>query len=255
MHTVVIRNHWDHERFLGLIRNAPPEPPTSSPPLAHSVENIWIAAVAPQVVYTYNACQNIRHIALVYDALQWLLDASSPRAHQRNSRFALSEEARARTQELHLTLLRPRMTWPKVHSFPTLKNVTRLRFADYGVYNGFIARDNLQPFPNLTHLAIETYGWDAARFEDRARPVLSSQTLRMFVLVITTSRLQLEGNVPSLVTYVRRVREADTRLYLAESVYMGMDIQPEWEDDMRSGRSIWDRAVEYTKLHVDARRR
>lgn len=252
LHTVVIRNHHDHELFGQFVLRAPTELFISGLPPAHYVETLWVAAVAPHIIHTYNACPNIRHLALVDGALQWLLNASLS-----SSAFPLSQEASGRTLELHLTLFivssdwrtRHSTIWHKAKTSHLLNNITRVRFPDYGIHNGFTVRD-LEPFPNLTHLAISIFGWEI--FEDRVRLVLNSQTLKMFVMVMTASRLE-EEHMSNVVTYVSLVRASDTRLYLAESLFRGIDIQPEWENDMRSGQSIWDRAAEYTKVTIDAR--
>ncbi|KZP21959.1 hypothetical protein FIBSPDRAFT_495456 [Athelia psychrophila] len=255
--TVVIRNHLEHQLFWKFLIKSPTQTSTSNIPFAHSVRNLWVTAVSPHVVRTYAACESVQHLALSDGSLSWLLNASvmgrDPLAL--HGHLDLSEQERTRRDDMHLTLFiigflwrnRQTIIWDSTKTFPLLRNITRLRFANYGFRDGITVHD-IDPFPNLTHLAIASYG--SVSFEDFASQILAVKSIQMFVLVMTTSRIDQE-DVPRLMAYARQIRKSDSRLYLAQSIWRGMDIQPEWEDDMRRGRNIWDRAVEYTELHVD----
>lgn len=61
------------------------------------------------------------------------------------------------------------------------------------------------------------------------------------MLVIT---LRFDFNRKQLDRWLRKVRETDGRIYSVECGDLS-DFLKEWEDEVRGGESIWDRAVRY----------
>jgi len=47
--------------------------------------------------------------------------------------------------------------------------------------------------------------------------------------------------------FLAATRKVDSRLYFVESHCQGVDIQSEWEVEMRGGESIWEKAIRYTR--------
>jgi hypothetical protein len=72
---------------------------------------------------------------------------------------------------------------------------------------------------------------------------LKLQSLDMFVVAGVRKPLQ-QAHWKRLQDWVRTKRKRDIRVFFVE--IPAMDIQVEWEEEMRGGESIWDRAFRYT---------
>ena len=72
---------------------------------------------------------------------------------------------------------------------------------------------------------------------------LKLRSLEMFVVAGVRKPLQ-HAHWKRLEEWVREKRRVDKRVFFVE--VPAMDIQAEWEEEMRGGESIWDRAFRYT---------
>ena len=65
------------------------------------------------------------------------------------------------------------------------------------------------------------------------------------LVVAMSDKVVRKGYWKKLERWVREVRETDRRVYLVEGGRLGGFLE-EWEDEVRGGESIGDRAVRYT---------
>ena len=75
--------------------------------------------------------------------------------------------------------------------------------------------------------------------------MLTLPSLTMLVIVLSVQAAQ-RGHWKRLGRWVRKTREMDGRVYIVEEGRPD-DLQEEWEDELRGGESIWDKAVRYTR--------
>jgi hypothetical protein len=69
------------------------------------------------------------------------------------------------------------------------------------------------------------------------------QSLKMLVVAVLVD-LITEVDRVEIEKWLREVRQADQRLYMVER--HSRDFRDEWENEMRGGETVWDRAIRYT---------
>jgi len=151
-------------------------------------------------------------------------------------------------RELHLTMLGAtsfswafREFWhPDItRRSPLYDRITHIRVE---TVNSFKTRHKLHNFRRLSHLSVPYYNssqHEAKHLDD----FLELRSLEMFVVAGVRKPLQ-QAHWERLQEWVRVKRQTDKRVFLVE--VPAMDIQAEWEMEMRGGESIWDRAFRYT---------
>jgi hypothetical protein len=208
-------------------------------------------AVSDRIISFFNACDNIEHLALTDEAFLWLIHSSSPRSTADRYNNKISQRALARDQGLHLTIISAGANWAQrkyisndvTQRSPLLSKITHLRLADIASQP---TDSDVDHFTHLSHLAVPFYEW--LQHGPRLRTLLNLQSLQMLVVVIVTS-LVTEGDRTQMEELVVDIRKIDSRIYLVESVDRGVDIQEQWEEEMRGGESIWDQAIRYTSKY------
>ncbi|KIM77931.1 hypothetical protein PILCRDRAFT_824920 [Piloderma croceum F 1598] len=248
LHTVVIKDHLANAQFRHNLQGQSPYDPSPgflAPPLIY---NVWMEAVSDRIISLFNACDNIQHLALADEAFLWLIHASSPIATVGAFNSTISQSAVARPQDLHLTIISAGRRWTHPEYMygdvtmrsPLLSKITRIYLADMDVLPTF---SEIEIFTRLTHLAVPFYDWfDHGKF---LRTLLLVELLEMLVVVIITGDV-VKDDRAQIESQVAEIRKTDGRIYLAESLYRGVGIQKQWEEEMRGGKSIWDKAVRYT---------
>jgi hypothetical protein len=68
----------------------------------------------------------------------------------------------------------------------------------------------------------------------------------MLVVVIAMDSRDV-GDKLVVEEWVVRIRYMDPRIYLLKSLCGGAGVQEQWEEEMRGGESIWDKAIRYTR--------
>ncbi len=203
-------------------------------------------------------CCNVEHVAMDQVTLQWFLGESSLRA------LYGSPSAGKRNQPLRALIIdvdtscNSDLVVSKGHGFesPPAGDITHLRLAARGpmLYTERIL--NISPFPRLTHLAISLYlhvSRDRAiqlrvsleRQQAALEHLLQNPALEMVVCVLARSE-----DRDLAWGWHRDVRRKYGNAYLVEST--GSELREEWEDEVRGGESIWERAVEYTQKVAEA---
>ena len=108
-------------------------------------------------------------------------------------------------------------------------------------YNTLTHLDN---FSHLTHFSVP-YCLGGTHNAKELSHFLTLPSLTMLVIVLSVQAAQ-RGHWKRLGRWVRKTRETDGRVYIVEGCQLS-ELQAEWEDEVRGGESIWDRAVRYTR--------
>jgi hypothetical protein len=246
---VVIKDHLANIQFRHHFQGPTYNPGLGSPALP-LIRNVWMEAVSDRIISFFNACDNIQHLALVDEAFLWLIHSSSPTAAADRFNRKIPALALVRDQDLHLTMISARRNWIRREYIsnvtmrsPLLSKITHIVFAEIAA---FPVASDLQSFTRLTHLAVPFY----KGIEDGLRlpSLLAVPSLQMLVVVIVTSDVEEEDRT-CIEDRVADLRKIDRRIYLAESRYRGVGIQEPWEEEVRGGESIWDKAIRYTRKY------
>lgn len=247
LHTVVIKDHLANAQFRHNFHGPPYKPASPNfraPPL---VRNVWMEAASDRIISFFNACDNIEHLALTDEASLWLIHASSPNVVNQ-FHHTISRRAMARDQDLHLTIISASGDWThRVYisddisrRSPLLAKITHIRLADIASYP---LHSDVEHFTRLSHLALPFY--NLLQHGSRMRSLLTLESLKMLVVVIITGSVH-DDDRTQMENLVVDIRKTDSRIYLVESYDRGIEIQEQWEEEMRGGESIWDQAARYT---------
>jgi hypothetical protein len=155
--------------------------------------------------------------------------------------------------ELHILLLDTKEYWEgrmilerHIGGTPLLfQHITHLRLDKQPMQRVFLGY-----FRRLTHFAVP-YTQSGYLLMTDLELILrwsreGGQLERLEAVVVV---LWMDVAVPELVREVRnwlaRVRKVDGRVYAVEATMAGL--KEEWEDEVRGGMSVWERAVAYTE--------
>ena len=103
----------------------------------------------------------------------------------------------------------------------------------------------VQRFPCLTHLAIPYTSTNINQLSD-LRPLLCLPNLQMLVLAVAMYRYTTYA-FWFAECWVRTARRDGFRVYLVQYAFNDDDARIQWEEDMRGGASVWERAVDHTE--------
>jgi hypothetical protein len=247
LHTVVIKNHLSNSQFHRCLREPTYKPGDLAFRAAPFVRNVWMEAMSDGVLSVFSACDNIEHLAVTDGAFLWLIHASSPLAMVDLFSGKILQNAFTRDRDLHLTMINPARNWPHPN-YPhdatkrsqLFSKITHIRLANLSLSQTHWEND-MSLFTRLSHLAIPLYDW--LLNGSGLQHLLQLLSLDMLVAVIMQDLADRAPAKESLTA----IRKVDSRLYFVESHCQGVDIQSEWEVEMRGGESIWERAIRYTR--------
>jgi hypothetical protein len=239
-HTILIDNARTYNKFERYVVD-PPYTPVNTNFLARSfVNGLWMQGIhRAEILAIFEACDNIAHLALSDADFSTLF-------YQSVGLYALkglSHRAMARNQGIHLTLLDTSFC-PWVHGYygsgptPIFDSVTHIRLRSIGYYKASIGLDH---FSRLSHLSVPYCLGGHHKAKD-LQHFLDLESLKILVITVATDVIK-KGRWKRLEKWVRKTRETDGRVYLVER---GPIFRDEWELEIRSGDSIWDRALRYT---------
>ena len=243
--TVVVKNSFSNSRFSKFITD-----PSCIPNFraASFVNNLWTQHSRDLVLVAIEACDSIRHLALNTAHLRWLVRSTTPGTVAASVSNGISPPALARLRDLHLTVLDAQslnLASTEHHNdditrkSPIFDKITRMRLT---AINEYEMRESLDHFSRLSHFCVPYY--DSRRHKTMyLESFLELQSLQM--LVIAVFLYGPMGPREALKHWVWTARKTDSRIYLVEC--QSASIQDEWEQEMRGGESIWERAVRYTK--------
>jgi hypothetical protein len=220
---------------------------------ASLVKHVWMPLETDDttnpVLDVFENCHNIVHIALTIYCFCTLIRATSPPLIA-DMRKTISGPALDRDRDLHLTLLSttffnwtfPQYWQPNVmRRSPLYDQITHIRVEtvnSFHVYHLF----KLDHFSRLSHLSVPYYH-PTQHVAEQLDDLLELQSLEMFVVAGVRKPLQ-QAHWKRLQEWVWAKRRSDKRVFFVE--VPAMDIQAEWEAEMRGGESLWDRALRYT---------
>jgi hypothetical protein len=249
-HTVILRTFAFSKLFERLLHH----PYNSIGSVAPFVKNIWIESHATyswDFIPIYEACDSVTHLAWNYHVLRGYLRLTQPSSYD-DGETRLSDRAFNFTHDLHMTFIGKQYSIkPLSDRISTLfHRVTHIRLATLG-FGYTIA--NTSYFDRLSHLSVPFCNRDPVPFEsdtERRRPSdlqhlldPTRKSLKMLVVVIVKDVVQGVDR-EELEEWVRGVRKTDRRLYVLEG--HSLHFRDEWEEEMRGGESIWERAIRYT---------
>jgi hypothetical protein len=248
-HTVVLKGHLANAQFHDHFNGHPYITPVSASfhPLP-LIRNLWMEAASDRIITFFNACDNIEHLALTDDAFLWLIYSSSATALADTFTSRISDHALARARDLHVTMISPRDNWiPLGYSSDHLTSVSPLWSKITHIQ---LAESIMAPTPqdlgHFTRLSRLAFPFHASYQHGRDLPkLLELQSLKMLVVVIVTDSWAA-GDWLLMEELVVGIRYTDSRIYLMEGHCRLSEVQEQWEEEMRDGESIWDKAIRYT---------
>jgi hypothetical protein len=242
--TVVVKDAYSNNRFAKFLTD-----PSSMPNFraASFVSNVWTQHSRDLVLIAIEACDKITHLALNTAHLRWLIRSTSPGTVAAGVSKGISLAALARLRDLHLTLLDAQslnLALTEHHNddvtrkSPIFDKITHMRLTAIDDYR---MRVSLDHFSRLSHFCVPYY--DSRRHQTCfLESFLELKSLQMLVMAFFKNGPI--GPRETLKLWVQKARETDRRIYLVEC--QSVSIQGEWEQDMRCGDSIWERAARYT---------
>ena len=226
-HAVVIN---DLRASQGFIRHALGPPCPGSQLTAGSLVNgIWTNCYwSFQLGDLFDVCGNATHLALDGPTFSWLC-TDKPRVQNRHLLIMGPGET-------------PRTLCRREAPKPILDQTTHLRITI--IMNRYNTLTHLDNFSHLTHFSVP-YCPGGTHNAKELPHFLTLPSLTMLVIVLSVQAAQ-RGHWKRLGRWVRKTRETDGRVYIVEGCQLS-ELQAEWEDEVRGGESIWDRAVRYTR--------
>jgi hypothetical protein len=189
------------------------------------------------------ACANVTHLALGSRCISRLFLRSSPGED--------TGKIISGSQDLHLTVLDNPDTYDVLgplyrdtdfkRKSPIFDQITHIRITV--TLHGPLLLKRLELFGRLSHVSVPYY-FGGQHYIKNLHGFLRLRALTMLVVTMSDG-VARKGYWKKLERWVREVRETDGRVYLVDGCRPG-GCREEWEDEVRGGESIWDRAVRYT---------
>lgn len=239
-------------KFQKYLVNPPYVPFDTNINAASLVKNVWMPLdydAAGLVLDVFQNCRNITHMALSGSCLSAIIRATTPTPP---GFLTLTYESRrlisGTKSDIHLTVLGTySFNWvvsgswqPNVRS-PLYDQITHIRVEtiDSFYVSGLHRPDN---FSRLSHLSLPYY--NAMQHDpNKLDSFLELESLQMLVIAGVRKLLQ-QAHWGRLEAWVWLKRTTDKRVFFVE--IPGVDIQAEWEEEMRDGESVWAKASRYT---------
>jgi hypothetical protein len=249
--TLVMKDH--NVEFDKYLADPPYMPVNTNIDAASLVKNVWMPSedydTTELAIDIFENCPNITHMGLTIYRFYQLIYSTSP-IHISYLRRKVLGPAFDNYHDLHITILGAtsfawacRQNWnPNVLlRSPLYDRTTRVRVETVDSYN-MPYKHRLHHFSRLSHLSVPYYH-ATQHIVTRLDIFLELQSLEMFVVAGVKKPLQ-QAQWKRLQEWVREKRKTDKRVFFVE--IPAVDIQVEWEREMRGGESIWDQALRYT---------
>ncbi|KIM74643.1 hypothetical protein PILCRDRAFT_828065, partial [Piloderma croceum F 1598] len=248
--TLVAKDHG--VKFQKYLADPPYVPINTRINAASLVKNVWMPleghpATTDSVLDVFENCHNLMHMALSIHCFFKLIRATSPPPLEPVER-TVSGPAPECDRDIHLTMLCAtsfRWAFPEywrpnfLHRSPLYDRITHIRVETLSSYR---TRYDLRHFSRLSHLSVPYYN-SIQHIAEQLDDFLELRSLEMFVVAGVRKPFQ-EAHWRRLEKWVLAQRREDKRVFFVE--VPAMDIQVEWEREMRGGESIWERAIHYT---------
>ena len=219
---------------------------------ASLVENVWIPleddGATDSVLDVFENCHNIMHLALTTHCFYKLISSTTSKLVTQTGKRKAPDPTLDDHRDLHLTMLGAssfvwtfQQMWSPIVRSPLYDRITHIRVETVNSYK-IPQRYRLYHFSRLSHLSVPYYN-SMQHIAKHLNVFLKLRSLEMFVVAGVRKPLQ-QAHWKRLEEWVQATRKRDKRVFFVE--VPAMDIQAEWEWEMRGGESIWDRAFRYT---------
>lgn len=218
-------------------------PSSRIPPARLYVRGLWIKPISNIVVDIFSACENLECISVHEENLLWLIRA--PLGQNANSKRALwLEEAPASDKSLHLWVARgrshkwslyPMDTITTTLPSPFLSTITHLRL---DCSTGYNVLKNIKRLVRLAYLAVVYDGSPSQDLQTlvqalRTAPVQDIRCVLILMVDVLTPSKRAET-----LSWVAGL-DISQRIHVSPS--RSDNLRAEWEEEMRTGMSIWRR--------------
>ncbi|KAF9489880.1 hypothetical protein BDN71DRAFT_1511742 [Pleurotus eryngii] len=226
---------------------------------SESVRNLWMLRSHSRIWKMMALCCNAEHIAMEQDSFR-LLIGDTPAFRSWLQMPEYQPLIGRRDRPLQMLVVDADTLWNKDilgarkqghESLPAI-DITHICLAAQGsmLYNNRML--NTSHFPRLTHFAIPLYLCGGTFFRARLETqrvaltrLLDNSTLQMLVCILVHS-----SDKDLAWEWVRDMRRKYTSAYLVEP--SGCGLQEEWENEVRGGETVWERATKYTQKVMEA---
>ncbi|KAF9489884.1 hypothetical protein BDN71DRAFT_250343 [Pleurotus eryngii] len=201
------------------------------------VQNLWMEDAYNGVKKVMESCYNAEHVAMDQESFLHLMYVPLVRSY-----FPAEPSPPERSHPLQLVIIDSDSRWNRAsrqgRSQALLSTgITHIRLASPMI------RDNdaldIAAFPDLTHFAMPLSSC-LAQDPDVVSRLLQNSTLQMLVCVIDGDNERELARA-----WLRDARRGCTNAFLVES--SGLGLREEWEAEVRGGKSVWERAIGYTR--------
>ncbi|KAF8876163.1 hypothetical protein BD779DRAFT_174268 [Infundibulicybe gibba] len=206
------------------------------------LRHLWVSCPAKAVESVVRHCDNLTHLAIHRKNLMLLAEAAVPSSGERTY---------AGADDLHVVLLDSPMyeefvLYDEVDALgnPLFGHITHLRFGSPIKLRLEIV---VPLMPRLTHFAMPC-GHLCALDRGFALDIVERTSIEVFVLVLMDEHLS-KVERRAIKDWVRRMRKEEERIYAVTPVHSKLEM--EWNAEVSGGATIWDAAVDYTRLLMD----
>ena len=235
---IVIEDAITFNNFMESVVNPLYKPAVTNTHLTGQslVNGVWCQGYWSQpssLFRVFNVCDNVTHLAMDGSAFGYLF--------RRLSRLFGSISNDIKGQDLHLVIMGYYVYINPSRKTPIFDRITHICITDVSSYGTAI--HGLDQFSRLSHVSLPY----CLRSQHDTRDLydfLELQSLKMLVIALDVDIVR-KGHWKKLGRWVRKARETDGRVYLVECGGMSV-FREEWNNEVRGGESIWDRAVRYT---------
>lgn len=201
------------------------------------VQNLWLEDACNGVQKVMESCYNAEHVAMDQESFLHLMYVPLVRSY-----FAPEPSPPERSHPLQLVIIDSDSRWNRASRQGRSQGLLSTGISHIRLASPMI-RDNdaldIAPFPQLTHFAMPLSSC-LVQDPDVVSRLLQNSTLQMLVCVISGAN---EGELAR--TWLRDSRRGCINAFLVES--SGLGLREEWEAEVRGGKSVWERAIEYTR--------
>lgn len=247
--TIVIKKQGPSAAFSQLVSEIPIYSPQPHFKPKDHVKNLWVSAVSNRVLAIFEVCDNVVNLALHAENFLWLVHASTSNPSSDFSTSVLRPRSITRKSDLDVLIISAKKpNWSLINfvpsgnlpSSPVFAKITHLRIGSIGSYSSYL---ELAHFKRLTHIAVPYHRPGIHHLQQLLR-VFDFPATVFLVVVFMTDEITDE-NYEAGLRWIAHVRSTNPKVYAVPAQLC--NLQQEWEDEVRGGLSIWNRAENFTE--------
>ncbi|KAF8876144.1 hypothetical protein BD779DRAFT_173617 [Infundibulicybe gibba] len=227
-------------------------PPAFRP--ADAVRHLWVPIPSPTLESILRRCDNVTHLAIHQsEFLRFPSGAAVPGRLPEHCQRPIEAREHVGVGDLHIVVLQNRLDYhgwlspgsephTSVDTHHLFARITHLRLGDpMHLYS----QVPISQMPRLTHVAVSC-GGTSGKALDSIMAKIAMRALKAFVLVFVHPYLDSREWRREVEDWVYKSRKEEPRIYTVAQMYS--NIEMEWDAEARGGATIWERAVEHTRL-------